>query len=137
MSKTRSRYLIDYKVQGALARRIVLHWGIFMVLASVSLVAIQYFTGDPNLSLLEHFQVVCRQYAFFFVLMCAILPAFVYDSMKLSNRFAGPVLRLKANLKKLANGEEVEELQFRGTDFWRELSNDFNRVADRVGTPKA
>ncbi len=64
--------------------------------------------------------------------MVSILPTFVYDSMKLSNRFAGPVMRLRESIRDLAQGESVEELKFRDNDFWRELSDDFNAVAKRV-----
>ena len=57
--------------------------------------------------------------------------------MKLSNRFAGPVMRLRESINSLAQGEPVKELTFRDNDFWRELSEDFNRIAQRTNSTEA
>jgi hypothetical protein len=68
--------------------------------------------------------------------MICILPTFVYDSLKLSNRFVGPIVRLRQSIAGLARGDEVKELRFRDNDFWRELSEDFNVVAKRFQESK-
>ncbi len=132
MASLRSKIYIDRTVQGAIAKRVILHWFVFLVLTSLSLFTLESFLGDSQLSMSEHAGVVLSKYSFFFVLMFAIMPTFIYDTIKLSHRFAGPILRLKESLKGLADGEEVAHLKFRENDFWRELSEDFNRVADRV-----
>ncbi|MEZ6136865.1 MAG: hypothetical protein R3C53_18375 [Pirellulaceae bacterium] len=132
MKKLRSKIFIDKTVQGAIAKRIILHWFVFFLLASLSLFTVEYFMGSSNLSMAEHLGVVWSKYAFFFLLMLAIMPTFIYDTMKMSHRFAGPILRLKDSLKNLADGGQTQHLKFRENDFWRELSEDFNRVAERV-----
>lgn len=132
MARLRSKVFVDKTVQGALAKRMILHWGIFFLLSALSLFTLEYFLGNSQLSMSEHLQVVWGKYAFFFVLMLAIMPSFIYDAMKLSNRFAGPILRLKESLKSLADGEGSPKLKFRDNDFWLELSDDFNRVAERI-----
>ncbi len=137
MSNKRGKVYVDSLVQGALARRIVAHWCIFFALSLISLGALELFLGDPTLSLQGHLGVLWGKYAFFVILMVSILPTFVYDSMKLSNRFAGPVMRLRESIGALAKGENVRELKFRDNDFWRELSDDFNVVASRAQESKA
>lgn len=132
MSQKRSRVYIDHPVQGALARRIVVHWCVFFILSMISLFALELFLGDPELTLAGHLGVLWSKYAFFVILMISILPTFVYDSIKLSNRFVGPIMRLRESIRNLAKGEKVEELKFRDNDFWYELSDDFNVVARRV-----
>ncbi len=132
MSNKRGRVYVDRLVQGALARRIIVHWCVFFVLSMISLTALELFLGDPELSLSGHLGVLWSKYAFLVILMVFILPTFVYDSMKLSNRFVGPVLRLRESIRGLARGESVEELKFRDNDFWLEVSDDFNLVAKRV-----
>lgn len=132
MSHKRSRVYIDHPVQGALARRIVVHWCVFFILSMISVFALELFLGDPELTLAGHLGVLWSKYAFFVILMIAILPTFVYDSIKLSNRFVGPIMRLRESIRNLASGEKVEELKFRDNDFWYELSDDFNVVARRV-----
>lgn len=137
MSNARGKIFIDSSVQGALVRRILIHWFAFFALALICLFSLEYFTGDPGLSFGGHLAVIWGKYAFFLLLMLALVPSFVYDTMKLSHRFAGPVLRLKESIRKLADGETVKELKFRDNDFWVELSTDFNRVMNRVNKPQA
>ncbi len=137
LSNKRGKVYVDRIVQGALARRIVAHWCIFFLLSIISLVTLEFFLGDPSLTLAGYASVLWNKYAFFVILMLAILPTFVYDSMKLSNRFAGPVLRLRESIHLLAKGEQVTQLSFRENDFWRELSEDFNVVATRASESKA
>lgn len=137
MPNKRGKVYVDKSVQGALARRIVTHWLLFFALSVISLSALELFLGDPALSLAGHLQVLWGKYAFFVVLMIAILPSFVYDSLKLSNRFVGPVMRLRESISELAQGRQVGELKFRDNDFWRELSDDFNVVAKNVQESKA
>jgi len=136
MSNKRGKVFVDSQVQGALARRIVTHWLLFFVLSLISLGAMELFLGDPTLTLAGHLSVLWSKYAFFVVLMICILPTFVYDSLKLSNRFVGPIVRLRESIASLAHGGEVKELRFRDSDFWRELSEDFNVVAKRFQESK-
>lgn len=137
MSHARNKVYVDRIVQGALARRIVLHWCVFFALTVISLVALELFLGDPGLTMSEHLRTLWSKYAFLLILMVAIVPTFIYDSMKLSNRFVGPVLRLHDSIRALAKGEPVRELKFRDSDFWQEISEDFNVVASRIREHKA
>jgi hypothetical protein len=133
MANLRGKLFVDSSVQGALARRIVVHWITFFLLSMISLAGFEYFLGDPNLTLSGHVNVLWQKYAFFILLMIATVPTFVYDTVKLSSRFVGPIVRLRDSIRKLSKGENVGELKFRENDFWRDLSNDFNVVAQRVG----
>lgn len=132
MAYVRKKIYIDQSVQGALLKRIILHWCAFIGLALICLLAFEYFMGDPQLTFGGHLQVIWQKYAFFFMLMLAIVPSFVYDTIKLSHRFAGPILRLRNSIHSLAEGENVREIHFREGDFWMELASDFNKVAKRL-----
>ena len=61
-----------------------------------------------------------------------LLPLVVYDIIRTSNRFTGPLLRLRRSMRALAAGEQVKEIRFRDGDFWQDLAEDFNAVARRV-----
>jgi hypothetical protein len=52
--------------------------------------------------------------------------------LRLSNRFVGPVGRLRKGLKDLASGNRTEPLLFRDDDFWRDMAGDFNEVAAKL-----
>ena len=64
-------------------------------------------------------------------------PVFVYDVIRLSHRFAGPIVSLKKNLRDMAKGEEVAPLRFRNNDFWKNLTEDMNSIAKRLNLTKA
>jgi hypothetical protein len=132
-NRARGKLFIDRKVQGALARRILVHWALFFVACTVTILGLQYFFGEPGMSMGQHLEKLWNQYALFVVLIVAMLPSFIYDTIKLSNRFTGPIVRLRRGIKEMADGEEqVTEMNFRGGDFWVELSHEFNRLAKRV-----
>jgi len=132
MSNHRGKLFVDSVVQGALAKRVLLHWCVFFFLSLISLFAIEFFTTGPNITFAEHLQHLWSKYGFFILLMLAIVPTFIYDTVKLSHRFVGPIIRLRNSIRMLADGEKVAELQFRDNDFWSEISEDFNRAARRI-----
>jgi hypothetical protein len=61
-----------------------------------------------------------------------LMPLVLFDIVRLSNRFAGPLLRLRRSLRALAKGEEVAPLKFREGDFWQDFAKEFNAVAERM-----
>ena len=130
--KARSSKYVDTAVQGFLARRIVGHWCVFFGTSLFCLFGLECFLGDPNLSLGGRLASVASQYSFFIILMFAMIPVFVYDTIKVSNRFAGPIVRLRGEMKRLADGQAVGEVLFRDDDFWSDLSIEFNRVSKIV-----
>ena len=61
-----------------------------------------------------------------------LLPVVMVDVVRLSNRFVGPMVRLRGALKDMADGRPAQPLNFRDNDYWRELATEFNRAAARV-----
>jgi hypothetical protein len=59
--------------------------------------------------------------------MLLLVPVYVWDVVKLSHRFAGPMLRLRRILNDLADGGRASALKFRPNDFWHETATEFNR----------
>ncbi len=128
----RRQIFVDRQVQGALAMRIIGHWCTFMLLAWLCLWTVEVFLSEPGDGLLRPLGAVWSNYLFFWLLMLSIIPAFAYDTMKLSLRFAGPIFRFRRYLRAVADGESPGPLRFRDGDFWTELAADFNRVVSRI-----
>ena len=57
-----------------------------------------------------------------------LMPIFLRDTLKLSNRFAGPMFRLRTALKTMSSGQVPGPIKFREGDFWLEAADDFNTV---------
>ena len=60
------------------------------------------------------------------VVLVLLLPAFAWDMVTLSNRFAGPIYRMRDVMRAAAAGEETKPLKFRDGDFWQDVADDLN-----------
>jgi hypothetical protein len=60
-----------------------------------------------------------------------LVPIILLDSLRMSNRFAGPMVRLRRAMGRLAEGESVQPINFRDNDFWADFAEDFNRMLAR------
>lgn len=134
---TRKKFLVDREVQGALMGRIVRQWLLFFAALFIALPAWELaLSKDPFTPASQAFAEALKHTAPVFVLLIALIPAFVYDTMKLSNRFSGPMCRLRQAIRNVADGKEVRQLSFRDGDFWGDVAGDFNRMLDRVREDK-
>lgn len=127
-ARRRARSFVDPEVQGGLLRKIAFHWTLLFVVNSIALIVWVRMFEQPEATWGETFGACVRRFLPFFVVTALLIPAFVWDTLKLTNRFAGPILRLRSALAAAANGQAVEPLHFRNDDFWQEIANDFNDV---------
>jgi hypothetical protein len=131
----RRKKFVDGRVQGALAWRLFCQWFLFVAIAGVSAFILQ-FSCNPLLPPGEHFQNLWMTYVPLLLSMVFLLPVFIFDTIKLSHRFAGPVLRLRNEMRAVADGGELRRLSFRKGDFWHSLAEDYNALLDRFETDK-
>jgi nitrogen fixation/metabolism regulation signal transduction histidine kinase len=129
---SRKKTFVDPMVQGALVRRLVLHWVAFIAVASVVAFALQVLT-NPFQPIERHLQEMWWTHGPFLLVMFFMLPVFIVDTIKLSHRFAGPIYRLRNVIKGMAEGEPFKPVKFREMDFWQDLADDFNTMIERVG----
>jgi len=130
-SFTRKRLFVDPKVQGTLILRVVLYWIVFLVTLTLMLLCWRVFTG-PARPFYTHFDDMWFQFGPALVGSCLLLPLVVFDILRLSNRFAGPLFRLRRSLRALARGEIVRPISFREGDFWIEVAHEFNAALARL-----
>jgi nitrogen fixation/metabolism regulation signal transduction histidine kinase len=134
--QNRLQFFVDSKVQGALLVRGFVYWLLCSLAVFLALLAWQCIVGPARI-FYQHFDELWFRYAPVFALLLALLPILALDFIKFSNRFAGPVLRLRAAMRQLARGDTAPTLSFRDDDFWQELAADFNRIAARLDTLEA
>lgn len=131
-SGQRKRFFIDSKIQGALLRQLIWHWFVTGIVLLGYLFLLDVFASDVGGSFVDHLKSVWSRYASLLMVLATMFPVFLYDSMRLSHRFVGPMVSLRRHLRRLADGEAVTPLRFRDGDFWQDLTMDFNRLVDRV-----
>jgi hypothetical protein len=130
-SDQRKTKYIDPKVQGTLARRLVFHYTIFLVGSSLFAFLLQVMT-NPFTPLSQTVQELWWSQGPFILVGFCLIPVFVNDTIKLSHRFVGPIVRVHGDIKRSASGEQVKAIQLRPGDFWHELVDDFNMMLTRT-----
>ncbi|MEM0924803.1 MAG: hypothetical protein AAGJ83_02075 [Planctomycetota bacterium] len=130
MSK-RHRYLVDSKVQWALIRRLLMHWSLALLSLITISVFVQLLYRSEGRTFAEAFVLSFRMQLPLLGIMFMLMPVFVWDMVKLSHRFAGPMLRLRGVINELAHGGEAAPIRFRPNDFWQETADDFNQFYGR------
>ncbi|WP_233215535.1 hypothetical protein [Rhodopirellula bahusiensis] len=131
--KDRSTTVVDRTVQYGVVRKIAFHWIVLFVCNSIALLLWLRLFEQPDLSWQQSLEDCVRRFLPFFLISLALIPAFVLDTLKLTNRFAGPIMRLRTEILNAAEGRPVTPLKFRTNDFWKDVADSFNSMAQRTG----
>jgi hypothetical protein len=129
--RLRKKLFVDPKVQGALVIRAVGYWFFCLLTMALALVLWRVWTGPARLFYYQ-FDELWQWYGPAAIASLLVLPLVIVDVVRLSNRFAGPLYRLRRELRKLSVGEPVRALKFRDGDFWMEFADEFNGVAKQL-----
>jgi len=127
----RAIFLVDSEVQGSLMVRAAFYWLFCLLTITLMLICWNAYTG-PSRRFVDLFLDFYYRYGPALVASLILLPIVMVDVLRTSHRFVGPVVRLRAALRELADGRPVQPLNFRDNDQWRELAAEFNRAAARV-----
>lgn len=111
--------------------RVVLHFCVFIV-AGALFGLITQFLSDPFQGLSGHMRSYWSNNGPYMVALLCLMPVFVRDTLRLSNRMAGPICRLKDTVSRLAEGEDVPPLKFRKGDMWDDLPDKFNAMVKEL-----
>jgi hypothetical protein len=105
--RKRTRIFVDPKVQGALALRVVLYWIVCILAVAVMLFCWELLTA-PVRELSTRLNDMWFYYGPALVASFLLLPLVVIDIIRISHRFAGPLVRMRAAtaLKSWANSSQ-------------------------------
>lgn len=134
-SNQRHKYLVDREVQGGLLGKAAGYWMLSLAVVG-SLNVVGWIFVAPGVDALVRIREQIPSFVGILVVALVssmvVLPVVLYDLVKYSNRFAGPIHRLQRSLQAVANGDQVAPLSFRDDDYWQELAEHFNRVVARL-----
>lgn len=132
MAKKRKVFLVEKQVQSALGWRIAAHWVVFLTLSIFVTCSLQMLGNFERGTFWSSLQKSLLGQMGSIAVLLALLPWFIHDSLKLSNRFAGPMVRLRKSIIELTNQAETQPISFRSGDFWQDIASDFNQLRMRV-----
>jgi hypothetical protein len=127
----RKRFFVDRQVQGTLLVRAVMYWALSVLMVTVLLLCWRITTGPARI-LYTHFDELWFRYSPVLICGIVIMPIMLFDLVRLTHRFAGPMVRLRRGMRQLAAGERVAPIHFREGDFWLDFAAEFNAVAARM-----
>lgn len=127
----RKTLLIDARVQVPLLWRVTLYW-LLGVTAMGVMVGVQVMLSSDSASADVLVSRTLLAFGPALVASMFVLPMMLFDCVRFSNRWAGPMYRLRGKFKQLADTGACERIEFRKDDFWYELGEQFNRVAERL-----
>ncbi len=131
----RQKLYVDQDVQRTLILRTILQWYFYMS-AILLVTCLGAIWMDPGQLAIKHVFKSFVYYAPGVIASVLLLPLFVYDMLKATNRIAGPIYRLRNEMKKLASGQEIRPLRFRDGDHWSDLAEDFNELAEQISAER-
>ena len=134
--KNRKTNLVDHEIQGALAKRMAMHWVFFLAVVLVLSVALQWLS-NPFTSVNDLLSNLWATQAPILLTMLCLIPVFIYDSIKLSNKLVGPMVRIRRAIRSLAAGEKTPPVSLRKDDFWKDMAEDLNRAIDAYQEPQS
>ena len=134
--ENRKQLVIEPVIQYSLIRQLLVQWGLHLVATLVLLTILQVFLGGFFNTWQYHLERIGPTLASFTVSLLFLLPVYVMNSLKLSNRFAGPIHRFRRELRSVAEGRPYRELKFRDNDYWTELAEELdlaiNAIRDQI-----
>lgn len=127
----RRQLLIDSAVQTPVLQRTAL----YSICGAIYFMVIMFFSvaaDTPNQTWHETLFQCFDEAVYWAPGIMLLAPVIVYDILTLTNRFVGPVFRLRRELERLVKQEECIELNFRDGDYWTEMADLFNQVREEV-----
>jgi hypothetical protein len=129
--KRRRKFFVDRAVQGAVLKQALKYWAWTTIVFGL---VIGYCRITP--AWLANSEEPWGSVGFHlgpYALASAVLfPIVISSSVRFSNRFAGPMVRVRRALKSLARGEAAEKLKFRDGDYWIDVADDINSISARI-----
>jgi hypothetical protein len=133
MAKNKRRtVLVDKTTQWAIVRQSMRHWFYHSLVTILLLAILEVLLGGIVKTWEENWQSIWPIAASVYISLIVLLPMFILDSFKLSNRFAGPIGRVRQALRDLADGKPYSPIQLRKGDFWPEIAQEFNAAVEAL-----
>ena len=131
--KFRSQLLIDHQIQWPVLQRTAF----YVSACALYFMVVLYFSESTQINdeSISRTLLRCAD-----VLACwapglvLLAPIIAYDILIFTNRFAGPMFRLRREMQALIDGECEQPIKLRDDDFWIEFASLFNEIRSELTT---
>lgn len=127
----RRKVWIDARIQGVLVGRIVIYWIATIAYLGVG-IAVSQYCDQPDWTFSEHWQAWLKVIGPWVPSTCLLLPLVIYDIVRTSHAFTGPIIRLKQQLGKLAKSPNCTPMVLRQDDYWQDVISPVNTLQHQI-----
>jgi hypothetical protein len=127
----RRRIWIDGRIQGILVGRIIIYWLATVAYFGIG-IAVSQYCDQPHWTLAEHWQAWLAVAGPWIPSTCLLLPLVLYDIIRTSHAFTGPIVRVRNQLTKLCQNPNCTPIVLRQDDYWHDLIGPVNTVQHHV-----
>ena len=125
--RIRDRLFVDFKLQWAIAFRIILYWLTCQFMIAVYLYAWQRISGGDRPTDMVGLFFRCALWGSLAFLFLA-----VGDVIRQINRYVRPILQLQRVIRDLSCSMQAEPIQLDEADSWKDLTRDLNVLVNRI-----
>lgn len=127
----RRKFFVDRAIQGAILWQAILYWllGSFVYLLIIT--AYRLVPAWVNAGHLSY-EDVWFHVSPLVISSATLLPIVLFQAVRFSHRFVGPMVRLRQVIKQLAAGQKVSHVAFRHGDYWQEIAAEINAVSNTM-----
>lgn len=131
----RKRLFVDRKVQGALVMQVVRYW-LLALLTVGGLMFLGWVCMGSGLNGVvtnsDSLKEIMPLISIGVVASAMVMLVLVADLIRVSNRFAGPLVRLNKQIQESLETGELKPVSFRENDYWQELAENYNHLIEQV-----
>jgi hypothetical protein len=128
---TRNRVWIDNYIQGVLVGRIFIYWLATILYFGVG-IAVSQYCDHPHWTFTEHLQAWISKVSPWVPSILLLLPLVLFDFVRTTHAFAGPVRRVAIQLNNLLHNPNSTPLVLRRDDYWQEVVDPVNQLQNQI-----
>ena len=128
----RWRLIADVRLQGLLCVRLAVYWMVCQatMVGTISAMSILTSGSTTGSSSGNHFIIPAL------TVSSLVFPILLFDMLLFSNRFAGPMVSFRRQLRRFAKNGKSDRIKFRSGDFYQDISDNYNKICESIETER-
>ena len=123
----RNLYYVEPSIRPNIVRRILFYWSSCVLFSTLPLIIGTTLAKTDRL-FYEHLGVLATQYWPLYLMLFGVLPFAIKDALRVTNRTLGPLVRLRAELRRFRDHGVFHPVHCRQDDFLRDLIEEINEA---------